>query len=197
MATKNLSAIRAVVRQFLNDEFVSGTEYEFKDDELNLYIGKILGKVSQRRPYQVKETVVSDGTREVDLSDIEDLLLPDSIVKVEYPTGNEPPTFCDFSIFGSTLRFDDVTPTSGENIYLYCEKVHQLTETVSECTLTSVMEDVLIEGAIASAAQSWCNRMRNQIVPQSYNWHKAWANEQFLIYQNSLDDITPQKEWEF
>jgi len=189
---KTLSAIRGTARQFLRDEY-TGNTYEFADDELDLHINEVRVEISQHRPYEVKETVVSDGTKEVDISDIENLI---EVEKAEYPTGSDPPDYRDVSVFGNTLRLNITTaPTSGQNIYLYCHEVHQLTESLS--TLSPDLERVLVEGVVAKAALAWLNKMRAQIVPSSARWYQAWANNKYIIYQNSLRDITPQKVWEF
>lgn len=190
---KALSAIRAICRQFLRDEFQTSGEIDFQNDELDLHIQEILVEISQRKPYEVKETIVSTGSKEIDISDIENLL---EVEKAEYPTGNDPPDYRDVSVFGDTLRINiDATPTLGENIYLYCHKVHQLTEIAS--TLSADLEKVLVEGVVAKAALAWCNKMRSQIVPQSYRWHQNWANNQFIIYQNSLRGLPRPEVWEF
>ena len=194
MAKKTLSAIRATARQFLRDEFkAAGTD--FADDELDLHINEVLVGISQKRPYEVKETIVSTGSRELDISSIEDLI-GEKVEKAEYPTGNDPPDYRDVSIFGSTLRLNiAATPTSGANVYLYCHKVHSLTESAS--TLSPDLEKVLVEGVVAKAALSYLNKMRSQIVPQTYKWYHDWANNQFMIYQNSLRGITRPRVWEF
>jgi len=189
MNQKNRSAIQATARQLLRDEF---QDYDFAPDELDIHINEVLVEISQHRPYEVKETVESDGTKEVDISEIEDLL---EVGKVEYPTGSDPPSFEKFSIFGDTLRIEDTTPTSGKDVYLYCHKVHQLTESVS--TLSPDLEKVLIEGVVAKAAMAWLNKMRNQIVPSTVRWYHDWATQQFAIYQMSLNRITRPKVWEF
>jgi len=191
---KTLSAIRGIVRQFLRDEY-TGNTYEFEPDELDLHISKCLEEISRRRPYEDRETVVSDGTKEVDISSIEDLT-GDKVEKAEYPVGNDPPDYRDVSIFGTTLRIKvDTTPTLGANIYLYCHKVHSLTESLS--TLSPDLEGVLVEGVVAYAAQAWLNKMRAQIVPASIRLYQGWADKHYAIYQNSLRDITPQKAWKF
>lgn len=190
---KTLSAVRGTVRQILKDEFVSGTDYDFKPDELNIHISEVLVEISQRCPYEVKETIVSTGSRELDISSITDLL---EVEKAEYPTGNNPPDYRDVSIFGSTLRLNiATTPTSGANVYLYCHKVHQLTE--SSSTLNPALEKVLVEGTVAKAAMAWLNQMRAQIVPSSVKWYHEWAAQHFAIYQASLNSITKQRVWEF
>ncbi|MBA7466119.1 hypothetical protein ES707_01294 [subsurface metagenome] len=189
---KAFSAIRATVRQLLRDEFqAAGTD--FADDELDIHINEVLVEISQKRPYEVKDKVVSTGSKELDISSITDLL---EVEKAEYPTGNDPPDYRDVSIFGNTARLNIATaPTSGDDVYLYCHKVHQLTESAS--TLSPDLEKVLVEGVVAKAALAWCNQMRSQIVPQSYRWYQTWANNHYLIYQNSLRGITRPRVWEF
>jgi len=177
MARKTLSAIRSTVRQMLRDEFNSLTEYDFPDDELDIHISEAIVEVSQKRPYEVRETVVSDGTKEIDISTIEDLL---EIEKAEYPVGNDPPSYRDVSIFGNIARINiDSTPTAGQNIYLYCYKVHQLTETST--TLNAELEKVLIEGVVAKAALAWVNQIRVQIVT---------ANETISTINASIESMS-------
>jgi len=189
---KTFSAIRHTARQFLRDEFkVAGTD--FANDELDLHINEVLVEISQANPYIVEETLESDGTRKLDISGITDLL---EVAKAEYPTGNDPPDYRNVSVMGNTLRIDITTaPTSGDDVYLICHKVHQLTESTS--TLNSALEKVLVDGVVAYAARAWCNRMRSQIVPASSRWYQNWANNQYIIYQNSLRGITPYKVWKF
>jgi hypothetical protein len=190
---KTLSTIREIARQLLRDEFVEGTDEDFQDDELDIHINEVLVEISQKRPYEVKETVESDGTKELDVSGISDLL---EVVKAEYPVGNDPPDYRNVSIFGNTIRLDiDTTPTSGDDVYLYCNKVHQLTDSAS--TLNPELESALVQGTVAKAGLAYLNKMRAQIVPATYQWYQGWANNQYMVYQNSLRGLTRSKVWEF
>ena len=190
---KPFSAIREIARQLLRDEFQGDADQEFADDELDLHINKVLVEISNKRPYEVKETVESDGTREIALDAIKDLI-GDKVIRVEYPTGNYPPSESKFSIFGNTLTLES-KPTSGEYIYLYCHRVHQVTESAS--TLSPDLEEVLIEGVVASAGMAFLNNTRKQIVPSSMRLYQAWVDRQSINYQISLNQITRPKAWEF
>ena len=158
--SKNISAVRAIVRQFLNDEFVSGSDQDFKDDELDLYINDCLVEISERKPYEVKETLTTTASsKELDISSIEDLL---EVEKIEYKTGQDPPDYRNHSVFGDTLTMDiDFNPSADEDVYLYCHKVHQLTE--SSSTLKPRLERLLVNGVVAYAALGWINQVRVQV----------------------------------
>jgi hypothetical protein len=194
MGKRYLSAIRATVRQFLKDEFQESIDPEFPDDELDLHVSECLIDISKVCPYEVKETVESDGTKEIDISDVEDLI-GEKVVKVEYPAGNDPPSFQQFTKFGDTLRLTDTTPTSGEDIYLYCHEVHQLTE--SSSTLGPDLEKVLIDGVVAMTAMAFLNKMRDQIVPSSYQLYATWAALKEGDYKAGLRDIAKTNVWQF
>ncbi|MBA7648641.1 hypothetical protein ES703_56429 [subsurface metagenome] len=158
---KNLSAIRAIVRQMLSDEFVEGSEQDFEDDEIDLHIGEVVAEISERRPYVVKETLkTTEGSRELPISSIEDLL---EIEKLEYPTGSDPRDYRNFiEIDADTIEIDTtLTPSADEDVYLYCRKLHQLTESAS--TLNPQLKRVLIDGSVAKVALSWINQLRSQV----------------------------------
>jgi len=157
---KTLSAIRTIVRKLLRDEFESAEDYDFPDGELDLHIGDCLVEISERRPYEVKETLTTTASsKELDISSIEDLLEVD---KIEFRTGQEPPDYRNCSIFGNTLRMEiDFLPSADESVYLYCHKVHQLSEDSS--TLSPQLERLVIDGAVAKVALGWINQVRTQV----------------------------------
>jgi len=133
------------------------------------------------------------SARELNISSITDLIEVD---KAEYLTRQSPQEFRNVEVFGDILTLDyDSTPTDGDEVFLYCHKVHQLTD--SSSSLNPALEKVLIDGAVAKAAQAWLNKMRNQIVPASAKWYQNWANSHLILYRNSLDLITPAKGWKY
>jgi len=132
--------------------------------------------------------------RDLDISSITGLI---EVEKAEYPTRQFPPNFMNVKVFGNVVTLDvDSEPTNGDEVFLYCEKVHQLTESTS--TLDSTLEDVLIKGAVAYTARSWIGgEMREQIIPNTVKWYHDWANEHYLIYQRALGSITKSKAWKY
>ena len=134
------------------------------------------------------------SAKELDISDIEDLI---EVEKAEYPTRQDPQDFRDVSIFGNIVRLNvDTVPDDGDEIFLYCNKVHSLTESTS--TLKANLEKVLVEGVVAKVAQAWCaEQKRKDIVPASIQGHQDWADKQLAIYLRNLNLITKKRTWEF
>ena len=134
------------------------------------------------------------SAKELDISDITNLL---EVEKAEYPTRSDPQEFRNVSVFGDILRLDvDTEPDDGDEIFLYCNKVHSLTESAS--TLKPQHEDVLVKGIVAKAAQAWCaEQKRKDVVPGSIQLHQDWADKQYSIYLNDLNSITKQRVWNF
>jgi len=182
---KTLSAIRTTVRQFLRDEF-SETDYKWEDDELDLHIGDCLAEISERVPYQVKETLTTTASsKELDISSIEDLLEVD---KIEFRTGQDPPDYRNCSVFGSMLTMEiDFLPSAGEDVYLYCHKLHQLTEDSS--TLSPQIERLLVLGVTARAAIAKAQSHINKVnigggrTPAEL---QGWGVSQLALYRAGL-----------
>jgi hypothetical protein len=131
--------------------------------------------------------------RDLNISAITNLL---NVDKAEYPTRQNPQEFVNFSVFGDILTLDvDTDPTDGDEVFLYCHKVHTLTE--SSSSLTPDLEKVLIDGVVAKSALAWLNEMRSQIVPSSARWYHTWVSQQLAIYQAGLNAITKSKAWKY
>lgn len=110
---KTLSIVRGYIRQMLSDEFVSGQDLDWEDDELDLHIGICLDEISECKPYKVKEVLTTiANSRVLDISSIEDLL---EIDKLEYPTGNDPRKLRNFDYLDDeTIEIDTtLTPIAG------------------------------------------------------------------------------------
>lgn len=195
MAKKTLSAVRAVIRQKLRDEFGEGKEFEWENDELNILIGDCLAEVSECSPYQVKETLTTSvGSRELDISSITDWLYID---EGEYPVGKFPKRMRNCTIFGNTLTIEtDLSPAADEDVYLYCAKTHQLTDSAS--TLNPQEERILILGVVGQAA---INRARSLINKVNIGGARTpadmqgWGIAQLALYRGGLSEITEARVW--
>jgi len=107
---KTLSGLRAIIRQFLKDEFQYGTALVWEDDELDIYIADCLGEISERRPYLNREVLTTiDNSRVLDISSIENLLRID---KLEYPTDSDPRDYRNFiQLDAETIEIDTTLDT--------------------------------------------------------------------------------------
>ena len=192
MANKNLSAIRAIVRQKLRDEFQVDADLEFENDELDIYIADCLDEISEHCPYEVKETLTTTaGSRELDISSIEDLL-DGGIDEVEFRVGKFPKQMRSCSIFGNTLTIGtDLYPSADEDVYLYCRKLHQLTESTS--TLKPQLERILVLGVTGKAAIAKARTLIDKVNvggARTPDAMKAWGEGKLVLYLRALEKIT-------
>lgn len=173
-----ISVIRTIVRQVLNDEFVSGETKDFANDEIDIHITNCVMEMSQVKPYEVKETLTTtSGSKKLDISSIDDLLYIDFL---EYPVDKDPVNKRGFEQFASVITMlTDKNPSADETVYLYCKKLHSVSEGSS--TLSPDMEHVLVMGAAANTALSWINKVRS---------HVAEAVKRIADVNASIDNMT-------
>jgi len=190
----NLDGIRALVRQLLRDEFDVNKTMEWEDDELDIFIIAVLLDISNARPYEVKESVtLTVNSIETDVSTIEDLI---SVRYAEYPVGTTPnPDYRNVTRFGDTVRVvTNRRPSGDETAYLYCHKLHSVTESTS--TLPPDLEKLLVIGVAAKAARS---RSRTQINKMNIGGtrvsreHLTWAQVQEGKFNSGLALKTKQR----
>ncbi len=194
---KTLSSIRAIIRQMLRDEF-SGRDLQWQDDELDIYIGECLAEISEHSPYEVKDTTLTTvaNSKELDISSITDLL---SIDKVEYKVGQDPPEFRNFDLWGDILTIDIETApaTTGDDVYIYCNKLHQLTEASS--TLKPQLERILVLGVCGSAAIARAGSLIPKVnigggrTPADM---QAWGMTKLALYRADLRRLVKPKTQE-
>lgn len=113
MAKKYLTGVLAVVRQMLDDEFASGVDVEWEDDEITVLIRQCLEELSGASPYRCIEVLTTiANSRILDISSIENLL---EVEKLEYPTGEDPRAYRNsIEIDRDTIEIDtELTPDAG------------------------------------------------------------------------------------
>jgi hypothetical protein len=155
--SKYLGDIRQAVRETLQDTFVTGSVPLWADPELDQAIETALAELSLVSPRQLIVTAEGDGTKKIDLNDITDTAFDmTQLLKVnraEYPVDEDPEEFKNVTRFGDIITINvSSAPTDGDDVYLYCDMMHILTE--SESSLTPVLEALLIIGASGIASSS-------------------------------------------
>ncbi len=189
-----IDGIRARVRQTLLDEVDPNRTLEFKNDALDIYIGEFLREISKARPYEVRESVTLTLAlkNEVDISGIANLI---SITHGEFPVDKDPRYLRNVTVFGDTATLVmNRRPSGNETAYLYCHKLHTITE--SSSTLSPALEDVLVLGVAAKAAGSKSRKQINKVnvgggrVP---NAHLTWAEVTKDKVKSDLTLMTKQR----
>ena len=189
-----LDGIRARVRQKLLSEYDPAKTVEWEDDTLDVFIGEVVARISKARPYEVKESVTLTLAlkNEVSISDITDLI---SIPYGEYPVDKDPRCFRNVTIFGSTATLVmSRRPAGDETAYLYCHKMHSITE--SSSTLTPALEDLLVIGASALAANSKSRKQINSVNVgggKVSGSHLTWAEVTWNKFISELGIGTKQR----
>jgi hypothetical protein len=162
---KYLGDIREDVRTYLQDNYATGVTQIWKDEELDQAIESALRDLSSYSPRELIVTAVSDGTKKIDLEDITDTdfdldeLI--GVVKAEYDVDQDPEQFRNVTRFANIITINiNTAPTSGDDIYFYCNMQHYLTD--NESSLTAFLESILVIGAAAIAAANKATSYYNQ-----------------------------------
>ncbi len=189
-----IDGIRARVRQKLLSEYDPAKTVEWENDALDVFIGEVALRISKARPYEVKESVTLTLAlkNEVSIASITDLI---SIPFGEYPVDKDPRRFRNVTVWGSTATLVmNVRPSGDETAYLYCHKLHSITE--SSSTLTPDLEDVLVLGVAALAANSKSRKQINSVNVgggRVAGSHLTWAEVTWNKFLSSLGIATKQR----
>jgi len=179
----NLADMRTRVRRELHDEDASN--YRWTDNELDRHISRAVQELSLSVPLEAKATLTTTAdSRELSIAALTDLV---AIEAVEYPTGQYPPSYVRFSLWGNTLTLlVDGAPSGGEEVYVYYGKLHTLDASTS--TVPTPYEDLVALGACAYAAIEWASYATNRV---NVGGKDAWRD--YLSWgQDRLSQFTRQ-----
>jgi hypothetical protein len=197
---KTRSGIIAIIRQKLHDEPTSGQEPTWENDELAMKIDDVLAEISEASPRIVIETLqTSAASRELDISSIEDLVNGgESILKAEWPVGYWPKNDRNVEVVGDTLTMvTNLLPSAGEDVYLTCAKVHQLTKSGS--TLSRKLERLLVLGVCGYVTLDRAGWWIGKIVVGGWRspaQAQSWGAAQLSLYREGLNEITEPRTYE-
>lgn len=180
----NIATLRASLRKELHDE--DAANYRWVDNVLDRHLSRAsreLGIVLPREQRTQLDTTA--GSREVSLGSLSDLV---RIEAVEYPTGQWPARFVQFSVFESTMTLlVEAAPAGVQALNVYWGKLHTLDASVS--TLPSVAEDVVVGGAAGYAALEWASFASNRANvagPAAFDNYQAWGEERLRQFREAL-----------
>ena len=153
----NLVTIRAAVRTDLHDE--DPTNERWTDAELDRHIRRTLLEYSLHSPLEIKSTLQTvAGSRDIAVSSLAPRV---RVVAVELPTGEYPPSYVPFSLWGDTLTLDlTAAPSSVQDVNIYWHQTHSINGSV---TFPVSHDDIVAGGAAAYAALEWASFATNRL----------------------------------
>ena len=142
----NLAEMIALVRNDLHDE--EEANYRWTDAELTRQINRAVGELSESLPLPAKATLsTTAGSREIDITGLSDRIM---VAAIEYPVGEMPASYQQFSIWGDTLTITSGSQPDGTNCNVYYGVSHTLDSGGS--TVPGKYEDLVAGGACGYAA---------------------------------------------
>ncbi len=180
----DLPTMRTRVRRDLRDE--DSTNERWGDGELDRHIARAVQELSLSAPVEAQSTLqtVADS-RDLNVATLTDRV---SIDAVEYPTGEYPASFVEFSLWGETLTLLVTgVPGADKDVVVRYSKLHTLDG--SSSTLAQALEDVVASGAAAYAALEWSSYATNRVnVGGADTWrdYHTWAQERMAAFHKSL-----------
>ena len=143
----SLATIRADVRKDLHDE--DAAAYRWTDAVLDRHVKRAVREYSFYNPLEQKSALVTlNNSRDVDVSTLTPRV---RIVAAEYPTGQYPPSFTPFSLWGDMLTLDlEGAPVGTPAVSVLWHKVHAINGSV---TFPPTDDDIIaISAYLASLA---------------------------------------------
>jgi hypothetical protein len=152
----SLTTIREAVRLDLKD----ASDALWSDTVLERHILRTVQDYSHVSPVEEKDTLQTDSdSREVDVSTLQPRI---RIVAAEYPTGEYPPVFVPFTLWGEVLTLDVVEDVSGTpDVNVYWHGPH--TVDGSGSTFPDSHDNIIVTGAAGYAALEWANYAANRV----------------------------------
>ncbi len=186
----NLATIRAAVRIDLQDE--DATNERWANDTLDRHIERAVLEYSHVSPLEKKSTLqTAQDSRDVDVSSLSS---PVRIVAAEHPTGQYPPAYVPFSLWGDTLTLDLAGAPSGTpNVNIYWHAVHTINGTVS---FPDSHDDIIAGGAAGYAALEWSSFSSNRLnVGGDDVWgrYMEFANVRLAGFRQQLSTLPSAK----
>lgn len=180
----DLAGMRARVRADLHDEDAANERWS--DDTLDRHIARAVQELSLAAPREASATLAtSAGSREVSIASLDDRV---SIEAVEYPVGQYPAAFADFSVWGDTLTLlVTSTPADGEDVVVRYGALHTLDG--DGTTIAERLLDLVATGAAAYAAIEWASFATNRINlggDDTWRHYHTWGQERLAAFSKGL-----------
>ena len=174
--------LRDALRIELHDE----DEERWQDDVLDRHLQRAARELAFVWPREQKTTLsTTGGSRDLSTASLSDRV---RILAVEYPVGQYPPAYVQFSHFGETLTLlVDQAPGDSEDVAVYWGSLHTLDSMTS--TLPAPAEDAVVTGASAYAAIEWASFATNRANvsgTEAVADYLAWGERQLARFREIL-----------
>ncbi len=183
-----LTNMRNRLRIDLHDEDPSA--YRWTDPQLDRHLGRTTRELSAAHPRPDVATIRigSDGFT-LSIASLEDLV---RVEAVEYPVGENPPSFVDFSLRGSILTLLTAgRPGADAPAKVHYGRLHTLD--ANESTIPPHLEELVITGAAGFAAMDWSGHAINSINvggPQTWRHFLEWGQTKLAHFRQGLADLS-------
>jgi len=149
-----LATIRARLQTVLDDAAAA----VWTTAELDQHIQDGLRDLSHRIPRERTTTIATtNGSRNVALTTLTERV---RLVALEWPTGTDPKSFVDFSVWEDTLRIESAAVPNGTNCTIYWQSLHSINGTK---TLPEDYDDALVHAAAGRACDQQAADLTNTL----------------------------------
>ncbi len=182
----NISDMITLVRKDLHDQ--DSQNYRWTDAELIRHINRAVAELSEMVPLPAKATLptVADS-RDVSIESLTDRVM---IQAVEYPLGQSPPGYQQFSVWGDILTVVSGSEPDGSNCHVYYGVLHTLDADGS--TVPTVCEELVAAGACGYAAVEWAVYAVNRVNVGGAQVAKEfldWGNQKLKYFRQELNRL--------
>jgi hypothetical protein len=174
------------LRDALRIELHDVDSERWDDDALDRHLKRAAQELAFVWPREQKTVLTTtDGSRDLSLGSLTDLV---RVLAVEYPTGQYPAAYVQFSTFAGTLTLlVGQAPGDGEDVAVYWGSLHTLDDDTS--TLPVPAEDAVVLGASGYAAIEWASfatNRANTTGTEAVADYLAWGERRLAQFQQAL-----------
>lgn len=185
--TTTLTTLRSRLRVELHDE--DSANYRWTDATLNRHLERAVRDLSLVAPRERASTLATTlDSRDLSTSTLDKLV---NVLAVEYPVGEYPPVYVQFSHYGGLLSLlVDTLPGASEDVGVYWGQLHTLD--ASSSTLKPPHEDVVVLGASGYAALEWANfavNRANVAGDDAFQHYRRWGSDQIVRFGEALQRL--------
>ncbi len=176
----------------------------WSDADLQRHINHAVQEYSLWNPQEVLLTsyTLTPGSRTITIS-ASDLAALETIRAVEYPTGQWPPAFVQFQLWGSQLTLElDGPPLATDPLAVTIYALFRHTVTASLCSVPPRDDEAIIAGAVSFAAAEYATKTAGMISvagPNTWLRYRDLALDKAAEFRGYLQivraKITPQRAY--